>query len=127
LGFMLSIKRHREDVVADSGLKGKWALILGASSGFGAAAARALAGAGMNIAGVHLDLRATLPAAKAVMADVQAAGGQALFFNTNAADADRRAKILPGLAEAVKASGQEYIHVLMHSLAFGSLLPFIAD
>ena len=42
-------------------LQGRWALILGASSGFGAAAGRALAAAGMNIAGVHLDLRATLP------------------------------------------------------------------
>jgi enoyl-[acyl-carrier protein] reductase III len=113
--------------VAENELKGKWALILGASSGFGAATARTLAGAGMNIAGVHLDLRATLPAAKAVMADIEAAGGQALFFNTNAADADRRAKVLAGLAAAVKASGQEHVHVLMHSLAFGSLLPFIAD
>jgi len=36
-------------------LEGRWALILGASSGFGAAAARALAEAGMNIFGVHLD------------------------------------------------------------------------
>ena len=45
-------------------LKGRWALILGASSGFGAATARALAGAGMNIFGVHLDLRATLPRAR---------------------------------------------------------------
>jgi NAD(P)-dependent dehydrogenase (short-subunit alcohol dehydrogenase family) len=112
--------------VAESELKGKWALILGASSGFGAAAARALAAAGLNIAGVHLDLRATLPAARAVMADIEAAGGRALFFNTNAADPDRRAKILPALSEAVRASGQEYVHVLMHSLAFGSLLPFIA-
>ncbi len=113
--------------MSDTGLKGKWALILGASSGFGGATARALAAAGMNIAGVHLDLRATLPAANAVIADIEATGSRALFFNTNAADPDRRAKVLAGLAEALKETGEQYVHVLMHSLAFGTLLPFIAD
>jgi len=116
-------------------LKGKWALILGASSGFGAATARALSAAGMNICGVHLDLRATLPAAKAVIADIEACGSQALFFNTNAADPDRRTKVLDGLANAlqggseprVEPGAEPRVHVLMHSLAFGTLLPFIAD
>ncbi len=32
-----------------------WAVILGASSGFGAAACRELASCGVNIYGVHLD------------------------------------------------------------------------
>ena len=36
-----------------------WALVLGASSGFGAAAAKAWARAGFGIIGVHLDLRGT--------------------------------------------------------------------
>jgi enoyl-[acyl-carrier protein] reductase III len=109
-------------------LQGMWALILGASSGFGGATARALAVAGMNVAGVHLDLRSTLPAAKAVIADIEAAGSQALFFNTNAADPDRRAKVLDGIESAMASSRSEHrMHVFMHSLAFGSLLPFIAD
>ena len=77
----------------------------------------------MNIAGVHLDLRATLPNAKAVIADIEAQGTKALFFNTNAADPDRRAKVLDGLAAAM--SPNETVHVLMHSLAFGTLKPFI--
>ncbi len=111
--------------MTDKPLSGRWALILGASSGFGAATGRALAAAGMNIAGVHLDLRATLPAAKQVIADIEATGAKALFFNTNAADPDRRAKVLDGLAAAL-APG-ETVHVFMHSLAFGTLLPFIAD
>ena len=42
------------------GLKGKWALILGASSGFGAESAVALARAGYDICGVHLDRKAGL-------------------------------------------------------------------
>ena len=70
----------------------KWALILGASSGFGAAASRALARAGFNIVGVHLDRRATLANAESVAAYVESVGRKALFFNVNAADSDRRAE-----------------------------------
>ena len=66
-----------------------WALILGASSGFGAATARALAGAGLDIFGVHLDRRATLPNAERVAAEVEALAGAARFFNVNAADPDQ--------------------------------------
>ena len=40
----------------------RWALILGASSGMGEATARALAAAGYNICGIHLDFRAALAA-----------------------------------------------------------------
>lgn len=111
--------------MTDSPLKGQWALILGASSGFGAAAARALAAEGMNIAGVHLDMRQTLPNAQAVIADVEAAGGKAKFFNTNAADPEKRAKILDALA--AELDDEHGVHVFMHSLAFGSLLPLVGD
>lgn len=104
-------------------LEGRWALILGASSGFGAAVGKALASAGMNIAGVHLDLRATLPQAKAVIADIESQGVKALFFNTNAADPDRRGKVLQGLRDAM--GPEACVHVFMHSLAFGTLKPFI--
>ena len=112
-------------MMSEKPLQGKWALILGASSGFGAAAARALAAAGMNIAGVHLDLRATLSIVETVIADINAMGVQARFFNTNAADERKRAKVLDGLTAALPAG--ERVHVLMHSLAFGSIEPFIAD
>ncbi len=108
-------------------LEGLWALILGASSGFGAAAARALAGAGMNVFGVHLDTKATLPRARRVAADIEALGRRAVFFNANAAAARKRARVLDGVEGALADDPAEGIHFLLHSLAFGNLLPFIAE
>ena len=48
-------------------LKDRWALILGASSGHGAGTSLELARSGMNIFGVHLDMRATLPQAQHIV------------------------------------------------------------
>ncbi len=74
----------------ESDLTGRWALILGASSGFGRATSLELARRGMNVFGVHLDLKATLPLAKQTIAEIEAMGRQAVFFNTNAADGQKR-------------------------------------
>ena len=104
----------------------KWALILGASSGFGGASARALAQAGFNIFGIHFDLRQTLPLAKAVQADCEAAGAETIFFNQNAADDAKRQTALDKMKAKLDEQG-EHVWVMMHSLAFGTLLPFIAD
>jgi NAD(P)-dependent dehydrogenase (short-subunit alcohol dehydrogenase family) len=100
----------------------RWALILGSSSGFGAAAARALAAQGFNILGVHLDRRSTLPNATAVVAAIESAGRRVRFFNVNAADEGKRAAVLDEAAELV---GDGTVAVLLHSLAFGTLLPFV--
>lgn len=99
-----------------------WALILGASSGFGAATSRVLAHRGMSIVGIHLDSKATLPNARAVQADVEAAGRQAMFFNMNAINADKRAKAI----EQMVAAGVK-VKVMLHSLAFGALKPMVAE
>ncbi len=107
-------------------LHDRWALILGASSGFGAATARALAGSGMNILGVHLDTKTTLPRAHQVVSDVETLGRKALFFNTNAADARKRARVLDRIEETLADESSDSIHLVLHSLAFGTLLPFIA-
>lgn len=103
---------------------GTWGLILGASSGFGAASAVELARRGMNIVGVHLDRKATLPAAEQVLGEVRAQGVQARFFNVNAADDDRRREVVEATAEAVGEARP--LRLLLHSLAFGTLKPFIA-
>ena len=109
----------------------RWALILGASSGMGEATARALAAAGDNICGIHLDFRAALERVDGVKADLAALGREVLFINMNAADDDKRAAALDRLEErfaAARIAGREpFVHVVMHSLAFGSLVPFITD
>ncbi len=108
-------------------LDGRWALILGASSGFGAATARALAHAGMNIFGVHLDTRATLDKANGVTDDIEAVGRRAIFFNTNAADARRRARVITKVTDILRAAPFKHVHMMVHTLAFGSLRPYITD
>src|SRR5579883_2291524 len=105
-----------------------WALILGASSGFGEATSIALAEAGMNIFGVHLDRRATMPHVDEIRAKIEKAGRQAKFFNVNAADEGKRKEVLDEIARTVQAEGKEApVRVLLHSLAFGTLRPFIAS
>jgi NAD(P)-dependent dehydrogenase (short-subunit alcohol dehydrogenase family) len=113
--------------MSTSELEGRWALILGASSGFGAATSRALAKAGMNIFGVHLDPRSRLPKAKEVIADIEATGSKAVFFNTNAAAERKRTRVLDKIEEILAHDPADGIHFTLHSLAFGSLLPFIAE
>lgn len=101
-----------------------WALVLGASSGFGGATALELARHGMNICGVHFDRAATIPNAEKVKADCEALGVQTMFYNVNATDAEKRKEIMDALAAKIGAAGQ--VKVLMHSLAFGSLKPFVS-
>lgn len=108
----------------------RWALVLGASSGFGAAASRAWARAGFNVLGVHLDLRSTLPAAHAVRDEIAALGREVRFFNVNAGDDEKRAEVVAQIgalfAERRAAGHDPVIGALLHSLAFGTTLPFLA-
>lgn len=113
--------------MAKDQLEGRWALILGASSGFGAATARALAEAGMNIFGVHLDPGSRRERADEVVADIEASGRQAVFFNTNAAAQRRRARVLDKIEDTLADDPADAVHFMLHSLAFGSLLPFVAE
>lgn len=103
----------------------RWALILGASSGFGEACARALAAEGYHVFGVHLDRRAGLQKVEELRDELEKLGVGARFFNINAADSEKMEATLDEMA-SVMEPGQD-IGVLMHSLAFGTLRPFVGD
>jgi NAD(P)-dependent dehydrogenase (short-subunit alcohol dehydrogenase family) len=105
----------------------KWALILGASSGFGAACGVALARHGFDIVGIHLDRRATLANAEKIISEIRELGRQALFFNVNAADPQRRSEAIQACRGVIEANpGFGGIRSVLHSLAFGTLKPYIS-
>jgi len=105
-----------------------WALVLGASSGFGEAVSLALARAGMNVFGVHLDRKATLPNVERITTEIKGLGREARFFNVNAADAEKRAEVAAEMQKTLEGRGEMgRVRVMLHSLAFGTLKLFIAD
>ena len=106
-------------------MKRKWALILGASSGFGGATAVELAKNGYSILGIHLDRQSTMHKVSKIIKKIQKEGEEAIFFNMNAADQLKRKDTLDEFKERFATKEHPLVHVLVHSLAFGTLKPFI--
>jgi enoyl-[acyl-carrier protein] reductase III len=104
----------------------EWALILGASSGFGAAAALELARHGMNVFGVHLDRQTTMVNVHNLIKEIKHTGTKSVFYNINAADSIKRNETLDEIQEQFAGDSSATVKVLLHSLAFGTLKPFIA-
>ncbi len=103
-----------------------WALIVGSSSGFGEATSLELARAGLNIFGVHFDRRSAFAHVNEVVEKIKATGRDVLFFNINAADAEKRAEALSQMQDHWKQKGGEhYVKAFLHSVAFGSLKPYL--
>ncbi|MEQ1565269.1 MAG: SDR family oxidoreductase [Myxococcota bacterium] len=101
----------------------EWIAILGASSGFGAAAARAFAARGFGVFGAHLDRRGAMPAIEALITELRGHGVPVVFHNANAAGDEERAA---GIAALRAQMGEgDRVRVLLHSLAFGTLRPFV--
>ena len=90
-----------------SDLKGKVVLVTGASTGIGAAAARAFAGEGCKVV-VHFN--ASADAARKVVADIKAAGGEALAIG---GDVTVEADVKRIVADTVAAFGR--IDVLVNN------------
>lgn len=103
-----------------------WALVLGASSGFGAATALELARNGMSILGIHLDRQATMPQVDQMIKEIKHHGVKAIFYNVNAADPIKRNEILDDIKEQFANDSHNTVKVLLHSLAFGTLKPLVA-
>jgi enoyl-[acyl-carrier protein] reductase III len=122
------MSNHTTESATDS--RERWALILGASSGFGAAAARALATAGYPIVGVHLDLRGTRAQADAVRDEIAAMGVPVVFHNVNAADEAKRHSVIEDIKsrfeERRRQGADPFVAVFLHSLAFGTTLSYIS-
>jgi enoyl-[acyl-carrier protein] reductase III len=115
--------------MSQADLKGRWALILGASSGFGAATALELAHNGVNIIGLHLDRGPNLEKARQLESELRGLGVQAHFTNMNIANVEKRTEAIGRIKDLLAANpdGPQILHVVMHSVAFGSLLPFIGE
>jgi NAD(P)-dependent dehydrogenase (short-subunit alcohol dehydrogenase family) len=106
----------------DKSLEGSWSLILGASAGMGRSCALALADAGSNILGVHFDTASRQEAVADIVAQVEARGVRAHFINDNAASDAVRRRVVD---EAARLIGPGGLRVVLHSLAFGSLVRFL--
>ena len=98
-----------------------WALILGASSGFGAATCRELANLGMNIYGIHLDRKSGMKDVDTLVSDLKNMNVEVKFNNMSATDEIKRHNVIKEL----EALGKIRIKIFMHSLAFGALKPVI--
>jgi NAD(P)-dependent dehydrogenase (short-subunit alcohol dehydrogenase family) len=99
-------------------LEGAWALIFGVSSGMGRGTARALAGAGCNIIGLHFDLSERQRQAEEVAEELRRLGVQAHFFNRNVAARQTREELIPVVRDLTSGVGPR---VVLHSVAYGSL------
>jgi NAD(P)-dependent dehydrogenase (short-subunit alcohol dehydrogenase family) len=101
-----------------------WVAVLGASSGFGAAAARAFAAEGYGVFGAHLDRRGAMPAVEALIGELRDHGVPVVFHNANAAGDEERAEGIAAMRAAMDEGDR--VRVLLHSLAFGTLRPYFA-
>src|SRR5206468_9518788 len=96
----------------------RWALVLGASSGFGEACSIALAKGGWNIFGVHLDRKSTQSNVDRIVGEIRGMGRRAEFFNVNAADDAKRAEVVAVIQSTCGSEAPESrVCVLLHSLA----------
>jgi len=103
-------------------MENKWAIILGCSTGHGAATAKQLASEGYGIIGFHLDRGLIKKDALKLQDEISNMNNKRVkFWNANAADKEIMLEKLIDIKKIVK-NGE--VKLLMHSIAFGSTTNF---
>ncbi len=67
-----------------------------------------------------------MPNVERIISQIEGLGRKAVFFNMNASDAEKRKDALDHIERVLQESNQSSLKVFLHSLAFGTLKPFIA-
>ena len=105
---------------------GSWAVILGGSSGFGAATVEKLAACGMNIAVLYREPSLIEKSIKAGFTKLEELYQvEILPFNINAMEAAGRAQFIENFSAL--SSGKQCVKLLLHSIARGNLKPLVSD
>ena len=103
----------------------EWVLLLGGSTGHGAATAKKLAGDGYGIIAFHFDRGDAKKIAEETIAEVnQLSDGRCHYFNTNAASEETIDEYLPKISEITKGAS---LKLLLHSIAFGTTTNFFGE
>ena len=103
----------------------EWVLLLGGSTGHGAATAKKLAGDGYGIIAFHFDRGDAKKIAEETIAEVnQLSNGRCHYFNTNAASEETIDEYLPKISEITKGAS---LKLLLHSIAFGTTTNFFGE
>jgi len=102
-----------------------WVLLLGGSTGHGAATAKQLAKDGYGVISFHFDRGDAKKVAEETIVEVnELTNGRCHYFNTNAAAEETIDKYLP---EIKKITGGKPVKLLLHSIAFGTTTNFFGE
>jgi enoyl-[acyl-carrier-protein] reductase (NADH) len=102
-----------------------WVLLLGGSTGHGAATAKKLAKDGYGIIAFHFDRGEAKKLAQQTIDEVNdLTNGRCHYFNTNAASEETIDKYLP---EIQKITNGKPLKLLLHSIAFGTTTNFFGE
>lgn len=103
----------------------EWVLILGGSTGHGAATAKRLAKDGYGIIAFHFDRGEAKKIAIETIDEVnQITNGNCHYFNTNAAALETMDKYIPQIADI---TGGQPLRLMLHSIAFGTTTNFFGE
>ena len=102
----------------------KWVLLLGGSTGHGAATAKKLASEGYGIIAFHFDRGEAKKVANETIEEVKRiSNNRCHYFNTNAASEKTMHEYIPKIRDITSG---ESLKLLLHSIAFGTTTNFLA-